>query len=78
MKITVIYGETQIHISGKKSLKKMKKAVEDIVSFLPPQVHHLETEESNPIGFTVGATLERAPVPEFVWEEDEWEDKSVG
>lgn len=44
MKITIVHGDTQVQISGTKSLKKMKKAVKDIFEFLP-QAEMEEAEE---------------------------------
>lgn len=72
MKLTVVHGETQIQISGKHSLKKMKNAVKDILKSLP--AHETEKEEeSNPIGFSMGATIERSdPIPlEYFFTDDE-------
>ena len=76
MKISITHNGTFIQISGVKSIKKARKEIKKLLDYLPES--QVVEEESNPIGFTVGATLERAPVPEFVWEEDEWEEKSVG
>ncbi len=70
MKITVMHGETTIQISGKQSLKKMKKAVKDILVALPDAVAE-EEEEPNPIGFSLGATVERAETIEYIWDDEE-------
>lgn len=74
MKITVVHGETQIQISGKHSMKKMKRAVKDILSALP-QVELEEEEKPNQIGFTVDAITERAEElqQEFFFTDDEWD-----
>lgn len=73
MKITIVHGDTQIQISGKHSLKKMKKAVKDIFDSLP--VHNIEEEEEEhtPIGFSISATTERSdPLPpEYFFTDDE-------
>lgn len=73
MKITVMHGETTIQISGKQSLKKMKKAVKDILVALPAAAVE-EEEEPNPIGFSVGATVERAETIDYIWDDDEYEE----
>lgn len=70
MKITVVHGETTIQISGKHGLKKMKKAVKDIIKSLPDQPVE-EEPEPNPIGFSLGATVERAETIEYIYEEEE-------
>lgn len=72
MKITVIHGDTTIQISGKSSLKKMKKAALHIFNNLPAESEAVE-EEPNPIGFSVGATVERsdALAPEYFFTDDE-------
>lgn len=71
MKLTVIHGETVIKISGKQSLKKMKEAVRDIIGYLP-EAEVVEEEEPNPIGFTLGASMERAPEEvEYIWDTEE-------
>lgn len=59
MKITVVHGDTQIQISGSKSLKKMKRAVQDIFDVLPGVAAESEPEP-NPIGFSVSAQVEKA------------------
>lgn len=73
MKITVMHGETTVQISGKDSLKNMKKAVKEILKVLPPEVHTLETEEEpNPVGFVaLGSTMERADTLEYIWDDGE-------
>ncbi len=72
MKITVMYGETTVQISGKDSLKNMKKAVKEIIKALPTDVHPVEEEEEpNPVGFVaIGATVERATEVEYIYDED--------
>lgn len=70
MKITVMHGDTTIQISGKHSLKKMKKAIKDILKVLPAVEEEVE-EEPNPIGFSLGATIERAPTIEYIWDDEE-------
>lgn len=70
MHITVIHGDTTVQISGKHKLKKMKKAVKDIFSYLPDPPEP-EEPESNPIGFSLGATVERAETIEYIYEEEE-------
>lgn len=70
MKITIVHGDTQVQISGTKSLKKMKKAVKDIFEFLP-QAEMEEAEEPNPIGFSLGASIERATEPTIEYIEEE-------
>lgn len=70
MKLTVVHNDTQIQISGVKSLKKAKKAVKDILRYLP-EAESIEHEEPNPIGFSLGATVERAPEPVYEYVEEE-------
>jgi TATA-box binding protein (TBP) (component of TFIID and TFIIIB) len=72
MKITVVHGDTQVQISGAKSLKKAKSAVKDIFKSLP-SVEVEENGEPNPIGFSVTASVERAdpPEPEYMFTDDE-------
>jgi len=70
MKLTVIHNDTQIQISGVKSLKKAKKAVKDILKRLP-EATTVQEEESNPIGFSVGASIERSEEPVYIYEEEE-------
>jgi hypothetical protein len=70
MHITVIHGDTTIQISGKHNLKKMKKAVRDIFGYLPEQAVE-EEPEANPIGFSLGATVERAETVEYIWDDEE-------
>lgn len=73
MKITIVHGDTQIQISGKHSLKKMKKAVKDIFDCLPANSVVEEEEEHTTIGFSVSATAERADPPplEYFFTDDE-------
>ncbi len=73
MKITVMYGETTVQISGKDSLKNMKKAVKEIIKALPTDVHPVEEEEEpNPVGFVaLGSTMERADTLEYIWDDGE-------
>lgn len=59
MKITVVHGDTVIKISGKKSLKKTKKAVKDIFNALPSEIPQ-EEEPKNQIGFTLSTYTEKA------------------
>lgn len=70
MKLTVIHNDTQIQISGVKSLKKAKKAVKEILKQLP-DVQVEEEEAPNPIGFSLGATIERAEEITYIYEEEE-------
>lgn len=60
MKIVVVHGDTQIQISGKQSMKKMKRAVKDILSSLPHEGVVEEDASSNPIGFVGHAQVEVA------------------
>lgn len=69
MKLTVIHNDTQIQISGVKSLKKAKKTVKELFKHLPTG-ELAEEESSNPIGFTLGASIERAEEPEYIYEEE--------
>lgn len=73
MHITVIHGDTTVQISGKHKLKKMKKAVKDIFSYLP-EASEPEEPEVNPIGFSLGATVERAETIEYIWDDDPYEE----
>lgn len=59
MHITVIHGDTTIQISGKHKLKKMKKAVKDIFSYLPSEIVE-EEPEPTPLGFAVTAQVEKS------------------
>lgn len=74
MKITIVHGSTQIQISGAKSMKKSKKLIQDIFNLLPKEVEVEEEEpEPNPIGFSVGATTERAEeTVDYIWDDDEY------
>lgn len=75
MKITVVYGETQIQVSGSKSLKKLKNTVIDLINSIPEQEVE-EEEEPNPIGFSVSADTQIAPeTVDYIWDDDgeyEW------
>lgn len=73
MHITVVHGDTTIQISGKHKLKKMKKAVKDIFSYLPDAPAE-EEPEPNPIGFSLGATVERSETIDYIWDDDEYEE----
>lgn len=72
MNITVVHGDTQIQISGAKSLKTAKKTIKDIFKMLPDSSVVSEEEEPNPIGFSVGASIERAEeTVEYIYDDDE-------